>query len=111
MSGDPSIGRRGGRRAGAGRKKGVPNKTSGELKNAVLKTFKKVGGIKYLERIAREQPAVFCQLIRKLLPTEIATADGPLKSEIILKWITPEMVKARNLPLEMLPPATTPGQD
>ena len=99
----------GGRRPGAGRKKGTPNKISGELKEAVLKTFKKVGGIKYLEGVARTQPQVFCKLLQKLLPTEIATADGPLKSEIILKWITPEMVKARGLPIEMIPPPT--GQD
>ena len=103
-------GQHGGRRVGAGRKKGVPNKISADLKDAVIKTFKKVGGIKYLEGVARTDPAVFCRLLGRLLPHEIATSDGPLKSEIILKWITPEMVKARNLPIEMLPP-TTPGQD
>jgi hypothetical protein len=35
-------------------------------------------------------------LLGKLLPTEIA-ADEPVTHEVVLKWMTPEMAKARGL--------------
>ena len=47
------------------------------------------------ELIAREQPAVFCSLLARILPHELATSGGPLKQEILLRWMSPEMAKAR----------------
>jgi hypothetical protein len=46
-------------------------------------------------RIAREQPTVFCTLLGKILPHELATRGGALKTEVLLRWMTPEMAKAR----------------
>jgi hypothetical protein len=54
-----------------GRRKGTPNKTTAELKGAILAAFSSVGGAEYLERIAREQPAVFCTLLGKVLPLTV----------------------------------------
>jgi hypothetical protein len=102
-------GGRGGRREGAGRKKGTPNRISGELREAVVKAFKKVGGVRYLEDLARTQPKSFCLLLHKLLPTELATSAGPLNHEIVLKWVTPEMIRNRGLAPETITPPT--GQD
>lgn len=63
---------RGGARPGAGRKKGVPNKTTTQLKEAILNAFDKAGGQKYLVRIAEEDPRTFCTLLGKVLPTTLA---------------------------------------
>jgi hypothetical protein len=43
-----------------------------------------------------KNPAVFCALLGKILPTEIAD-DEPITHEVVLKWMTPEMAKARGL--------------
>ena len=60
-----------------------------------MMAFDAVGGQKYLVRIAKEQPAVFCRLLARILPHELATSGGPLKQEVILRWMSPEMAKAR----------------
>lgn len=55
----------------AGRKAGIPNKLNASVKAAIEQAFDKVGGATYLERIARDEPAVFCQLLGKVLPTQL----------------------------------------
>ncbi len=76
--------RRGGRRPGAGRPAGVPNKLSAGIKDAINNAFVAVGGERYLEKVARENPAVFCGLLGKILPTELANADGgPLVVQLL----------------------------
>ena len=77
-----------------GRRPGTGNKAE-TVRNAVMMAFDAVGGQKYLVRIAKEQPAVFCTLLGKILPHELATSAGPLKQEVLLRWMTPEMAKAR----------------
>jgi hypothetical protein len=78
----------------AGRRAGTPNKAA-HIRDAVMMAFDAVGGQKYLVRIANEQPAVFCTLLGKILPHELATSGGALKTEVLLKWMTPEMAAAR----------------
>ena len=73
---------------------GPPNKIGAEVRAAILDAFVQVGGSSYLVRVANEYPAVFCTLLGKILPTEIA-ADEPIAHEVVLKWMTPEMAKAR----------------
>jgi hypothetical protein len=82
-----------GRKTG-GRKPGSRNKITEEVRVALLKAFHAVGEADYLEEVARTHPAVFCTLLGKILPTEIA-ADEPITHEVVLKWMTPEMAKAR----------------
>jgi hypothetical protein len=82
-----------GRKTG-GRRAGTPNKIGAEARAAILDAFVQVGGSSYLVRVADEHPAVFCALLGKILPTEIAT-DEPITHEVVLKWMTPEMAKAR----------------
>ena len=82
-----------GRKTG-GRRAGTPNKIGAEVRAAILDAFVQVGGSSYLVRVANEHPAVFCALLGKILPTEIA-ADEPIAHEVVLKWMTPEMAKAR----------------
>ena len=45
-------GKRGRRRFGAGRKKGVPNKLNADVMSAIMQAFNEVGGAEYLQGCA-----------------------------------------------------------
>lgn len=59
-----------GRKTG-GRVKGTPNKLTADIRSAIETAFHQVGGAEYLERIAKTEPAVFCGLLGKVLPTQL----------------------------------------
>jgi hypothetical protein len=80
----------GGRRPGAGRPKGVPNKVTGELKDMILGALDAAGGIEYLKRQATENPGPFMTLVGKVLPT---TLQGDAKQPLVV-----EIVKFANTP-------------
>jgi hypothetical protein len=65
---------------GPGRPKGVPNKTTTLLKEAVLKAAEEAGGaegmVGYLRRQAIENPGPFMSLLGKVLPTQLTGEDG-----------------------------------
>ncbi len=70
-----------------GRKKGTPNKLSGDLKAAILAALDARGGQKYLERVATKQPQVFCALLGKVLPMTVASdPENPLRMVHTIKW-------------------------
>lgn len=70
--------------AGQGRKKGVPNKTTATLKEAILLAAEEVGqdgagedGLKgYLKRVATEDVKAFAGLLGKVLPMQVAGTDA-----------------------------------
>jgi hypothetical protein len=62
--------------AGPGRPKGIPNKTTQNIKEAIERAFDKLGGTDYLVTVGRSDPRTFCALLGKLLPTKLANADG-----------------------------------
>lgn len=72
----------GGRRPGAGRPKGVPNKVTGELKDMILGALEAAGGMEYLRRQAVENPGPFMTLVGKVLPT---TLQGDSKNPITVE--------------------------
>ena len=74
-----SGGKHGGRRSGAGRKKGVPNKLTADVKAAIMEAFNEVGAAEYLRKLARSDPRTFCTLLGKVLPTQV-TADSTIPS-------------------------------
>jgi hypothetical protein len=66
---------------GPGRPKGVPNKTTTLLKDAVLKAAETAGGgepnglLSYLTEQATRHPTAFMTLLGKLLPTPVSGED------------------------------------
>jgi len=77
------ISTNGGRRKGAGRKKGVPNKNTTLLKDAIMCAFDEVGGQEYLQTLAIENPTVFAQLLGKVLPLQVnANIDTAITHKI-----------------------------
>lgn len=78
--------------AGKGRKKGVPNKTTALLKDAILQAAEKAGDkegmVGYLTRQADENPAAFLTLLGKVLPMQIAgDPNAPLKVVIETNFV------------------------
>ena len=59
-----------------GRPKGRKNKMAGKLKKDIFATYEQLGGIDYLSVVATEQPAVFCNMLAKLIPAEIRAEIG-----------------------------------
>ena len=61
---------------GKGRKKGVPNKVTADVKAMVLAALDKAGGADYLLRQSDENPVAFMSLVGKVLPMQVTGADG-----------------------------------
>lgn len=70
----------GGIRPGAGRKKGVPNKLSGDLKAMILEALGREGGVEYLCNVAQEDRKAFCALLGRVLPMQVTgDAENPVR--------------------------------
>ena len=59
-----------------GSRKGIPNRQTVAIKDAIERAFDKLGGTDYLVHVGRSDPRTFCALLSKLLPTKLANADG-----------------------------------
>ena len=59
-----------------GSRKGIPNRQTVAIKDAIERAFDKLGGVDYLVTVGRNDPRTFCALLGKLLPTKLANADG-----------------------------------
>ena len=66
----------GGKREGAGRKKGVPNQINADLKGMILGALSDVGGKDYLAKRAIDTPAAFMTLVGKVLPLQVTGEGG-----------------------------------
>jgi hypothetical protein len=82
---------RGGSRPGerrGGRKKGVPNRLTADVKAAIMAAFADAGGKDYLVVVAKTDPRTFCMLLAKVLPNRIAAdSDQPVRVEF--SWLAP----------------------
>lgn len=59
-----------------GSRKGIPNRQTVAVKEAIEKAFNKLGGVDYLVKVGQKDPRTFCALLSRLLPTKLANADG-----------------------------------
>ena len=76
---------------GKGRRKGVPNKTTALLKDAILKAAEQAGDeyegglVGYLKVQALNEPVAFMSLLGKVLPMQIqGDADNPLVLKVTI---------------------------
>lgn len=83
-------------RKGGGRPKGIPNKTTTLLKDAILQAAEAVGSdtkgkeglVGYLKKQAVDEPVAFMTMLGKVLPTQVAgDPDNPIIHEIIIRGV------------------------
>jgi hypothetical protein len=77
---------------GPGRPKGMPNKTTALLKDAILRAAEAAGGnegmIGYLTTQAAENPGPFMSLLGKVLPMQVTGEDGgAVRIEVVKRVI------------------------
>ena len=65
-----------GNRASPGRPRGSQNRSTTELRTAILAALDQAGGISYLTKLATSEPKVFATLLLRLLPSVPADAGG-----------------------------------
>jgi hypothetical protein len=78
---------------GPGRPKGLQNKNTTQLKDALLEAATKAGGkdglVGYLLVQATANPGPFMALLGKVLPMQVTgDAENPLVTEIVIRGVT-----------------------
>lgn len=82
---------------GPGRKKGVPNRTTTMLKDAILQAATEAGGpeglVGYLKFLAADSPPAFASLLGKVLPMQInhGDVDGENLRPTVIQLVAPSM--------------------
>jgi hypothetical protein len=78
--------------AGKGRKKGVPNKVTGQLKDMICGALSDAGGQAYLTERALDPrtASAFLTLVGKVLPLQVTGADG---GAVLIQNVTRTIVR------------------
>jgi hypothetical protein len=64
---------------GPGRKKGIPNKLTSDVKAMILEALDRAGGTKYLLSQAHENPKAFLSLLGRVIPLQVqGDPENPL---------------------------------
>jgi hypothetical protein len=85
---NPAAFQPGHKKPGPGRPKGSRNKTTLQLKEAVLAALEKLGGDDYLVRLGIENSSAFAGLLGKVLPTTLqASESGGGDNKIVFERI------------------------
>lgn len=73
---------------GPGRKKGVPNKMTAQVKEMILEALEGAGGVEYLIQCAQDQKTAgaFLTLVGKVLPLQVT---GDPDSPLTINWPVP----------------------
>ena len=75
----------------AGRPRGIPNKVTTELRQAILEVLEAAGGkdgaVGYLTKLAHSNSSAFCALLGRVLPSTIAGSekDGKLGMRVTFR--------------------------
>ena len=101
----------GGRRPGAGRPKGSPNKLSQSLKEMILASLDDVGGRKYLARLAIENSSAYSSLIGKVLPTTLAASESSGGAGVELRFVREIVYPSGQRHIEGVTPKQLPAPD
>lgn len=81
-------------RSKTGRAKGTPNKATKEIKQMIEGALNALGGQKYLEQQALENPVAFMGLIGKILPKDV-NVGGQQDNPLLVKAIQRTIVYAK----------------
>lgn len=76
--------------AGKGRKKGVPNKVTREVKAMILEALDGAGGVEYLTERAKDPrtASAFLTLVGKVLPLQVTGGDGgPVTHSLLVEFV------------------------
>ena len=79
-----------GQKSGPGRPKGMPNKSTAQLKEMILGALDESGGVEYLVKRANDPrtAGAFLSLIGKVLPMTVAgDPDNPLQAKVTVEFI------------------------
>lgn len=103
-----------------GRPKGVPNKTTQQLKDMIMESLERLGGVKYLVQQGKDNPRAYLGLLSKVMPYQVnirQPGSHPLTS--IQLGMTPEQaaemwaltLQKANTEPGALPPALPAGTE
>jgi len=82
------AGRKPGTPKTGGRKKGTPNKMTGQLKEMILTALDSAGGVGYLVEQSEKNPTAFLTLVGKVLPMTVqGDPANPLHYTIVERRI------------------------
>jgi len=84
-----------------GRVKGVPNKVTVSLREAIMHAFDTVGGEAYLVKVARKNPTVFCMLLARILPLQLSAGRDGVSSPASKIAETLELLRNRLGPAQL----------
>lgn len=76
--------------AGKGRKKGTPNKVTGEVKQMILDALDGAGGVTYLQERAKDPrtASAFLTLVGKVLPLQVTgEGGGPVLFQKVIREV------------------------
>lgn len=77
-------------KAGPGRPKGLPNKTTAALKDMILQALDQAGGVEYLKTQSTDNPTAFLTLVGKVLPLQLGgDPNNPVVHEIRRSIVRP----------------------
>lgn len=84
-------------KTGAGRRKGVLNKFTRDLKEAVLNALEKLGGEDYLVMLGKRERRAFANLLGKAMPLQVTGANGspllPRTVSVAVNFVKPDTGK------------------
>lgn len=74
-----------GKKTGGGSRKGIPNKVTTEVREAIHAAFEELGGADYLVKVGRKSPGTFCKLLGMTLPKDVNLTGAVTLEQVLLR--------------------------